>query len=199
LGRVRFLLVLLGLLVCCSPLWGGQRQYSQSYLRQWDAILEASRKYDLNPLLVWAVISVESEFSSPYVIGLDEGAEVLAALRRASRRARFVVRRVSRSRVAVFPASKADGVRVIRELEAFGVSFDVGLGQINNLTARSFGVDPAALLDMRYNVTFTAFYLRRVIDRHGSEHIWRYNGSRTYRRKLLARLEAVSRYYAEVE
>ena len=197
--RVRFLLVVLGLLVCCSPLWGGQKRYGQRYLKQWDTILEASRRYDLNPLLVWAVISVESEFSSPYVIGMDKSAEVFAALKRASRRARFAVRRMSRSRLAVFPVSKADGVRVIRELEASGVSFDVGLGQINNRTARSFGVDPAALLDTRHNVAFTAFYLRKVIDRHGSEHIWKYNGSRAYRRKLLARLEAVSRYYAEMD
>ncbi len=191
--KIRFLLVALGLLVCSPPLWGGEGRNSRIYLEQWDTILEASRKYDLSPLLVWAVISVESEFSSPYVMGMDRSAKVLAALKRASQKARFVVRKVSRSRLAVFPASRIDGERVIRVLEAAGVSFDVGLGQINNRTARSFGVDPVSLLDMKHNVTFTAFYLRRIIDKHGADRVWKYNGSRAYRRKLLARLEAASR------
>ena len=198
MGRVRFLFVLLGLLVCCPTLWAGQG-YSREYLREWDAILEASRRYGLNPLLVWAVISVESGFSSPYVIGVEASAKALEALRRAAKEARFVAKKISRFRVAVFPASKADGVRVVRELEAPGVSFDVGLGQINSGTARSFGVDPAALLDASYNVAFTAFYLRRVIDLHGPNSVWRYNGSPSYQKRLLARLRTVSRYYAEAE
>lgn len=193
------MLVVLGLLVCWSSAWGGQRLYSQEYMREWDAILEASRKYDLSPLLVWAVISVESGFSSPYVIGMDGSRKASAALGRASRIARFVVRKVSRTRIAVFPASRADGVRVIRVLEASGLSFDVGLGQINNRTARSFGVDPVSLLDISYNIAFTAFYLRRIIDLHGPEYVWKYNGSRAYGRRLLAKFEAVSRYYVEAD
>ena len=196
--RVRFLFVLLGLLVCCPALWAGQG-YSREYLREWDAILKASREYGLNPLLVWAVISVESGFSSPYVIGVDVNDGNLKALKRAAREARFVAKRVSRFRLAVFPESEADGVRVVRELEASGVSFDVGLGQINSGTARSFGVDPAALLDASYNVAFTAFYLRRVIDLHGPDSLWKYNGRPSYQKRLLARLRTVGRYYAEAE
>lgn len=193
--RSKVLLVILAIILFSSPLLAKDRDNSQAYLEQWDAILEASRRYTLNPFLLWAVISVESGFSSPYVIGVDRSPKVERVLRRLSGKARFVVRRMSSTRIAVYPSTHEDGVKVVRALEAAGAVFDVGLGQINNRTARAFGVDPAMLLDVKTNITFTAFYLKRVIDRHGSDRIWRYNGSPTYRRKLLARLEAVNNYY----
>ena len=193
--RSKVLLVILAIILFSSPLLAKDRDNSQAYLEQWDAILEASRRYTLNPFLLWAVISVESGFSSPYVIGVDRSPKVERVLRGLSGKARFVVRRMSSTRIAVYPSTHEDGVKVVRALEAAGAVFDVGLGQINNRTARAFGVDPAMLLDVKTNITFTAFYLKRVIDRHGSDRIWRYNGSPTYRRKLLARLEAVNNYY----
>ena len=195
--RSKVLLVILAIILSSSPLLAKDRDNSQAYLEQWDAILEASRRYTLNPFLLWAVISVESGFSSPYVIGVDRSPKVERVLRRLSGKARFVVRRMSSTRIAVYPSTHEDGVKVVRALEAVGAVFDVGLGQINNRTARAFGVDPAMLLDVKTNITFTAFYLKRVIDRHGSDRIWRYNGSPAYRRKLLARLEAVNNYRVE--
>ncbi len=195
--RSKILLVILAIILFSSPLLAKDRDHGQAYLKQWDAILEASRRYTLNPFLLWAVISVESGFSSPYVIGVDRSPKVERVLRRLSGKARFVVRRMSSTRIAVYPSTHEDGVKVVRALEAVGAVFDVGLGQINNRTARAFGVDPAMLLDVKTNITFTAFYLKRVIDRHGSDRIWRYNGSPTYRRKLLARLEAVNNYRVE--
>ena len=197
--KSKFLLVILAIILFSSPLLAKGRGYSQTYLKQWDAILEASKKYSLNPFLLWAVISVESEFSSPYVIGVDKGPRVHKALKKLSGKARFVVRPMSPTRIAIYPSTHDDGVKVVRVLEAAGAVFDVGLGQINNRTARAFGIDPAMLLDAKTNITFTAFYLRRVIDRHGSDRVWRYNGSPTYRRKLLARLEAVNSYISRVE
>ena len=195
--RSKVLLIILAIILFSSPLLAKDRDNSQAYLEQWDAILEASRRYTLNPFLLWAVISVESGFSSPYVIGVDRSPKVERVLRRLSGKARFVVRRMSSTRIAVYPSTHEDGVKVVSALEAAGAVFDVGLGQINNRTARAFGVDPAMLLDVKTNITFTAFYLKRVIDRHGSDRIWRYNGSPTYRRKLLARLEAVNNYRVE--
>jgi len=188
----KFLLVVLAVILFSSSLLAKEKKCSQTYLAQWEAILQASKEYKLSPFLLWAVISVESEFSSPYVIGVDDGPVVRRALNNLSGQASFVVRRMSPTRIALYPSTHEDGVRVVRALEAAGAVFDVGLGQINNRTARAFGIDPAMLLDVKANVTFTAFYLKRVIDRHGSDRIWKYNGSPAYRRKLLARLEAVN-------
>ncbi|GEM_PF-3166449 len=193
--KLRFLVVVVMVLfVFASPLLGGERLVKEKYLEQWDTILEAAREYGVSPLLLWAVIGVESNFASPYVIGIDRNPGLWNALKEASRVAGFTVKRMSPSRVAIFPRSRVDGVKVIRVLEARGFTFDVGLGQVNNRTAKSFGLNPADLLDMRRNIAFTAFYLKRVIVRHGSQHVWRYNGSRSYRRKLQAKLAAVSNY-----
>ena len=115
----------------------------------------ASQRYGINPTLLWAIVKVESNFH-PYAIAYREGGK-------------------NRS---IYPNTLKLAKKWVNWLWEKGVDFDLGLGQINRRNISAYGINPYSLLDPCYNLTWSAYILRTMIDRYGYtwEGISRYNG-----------------------
>ena len=92
------------------------------------------------------------------------------------------------------PPSREVAKNLLKFLHTKGYNYDVGLMQINRLWIEKYNLPPEAFLDTGYNALFGAFILRRLLDRYGyPEAIWRYNGKRSYLKKVLRKLRSYGR------
>ena len=66
-----------------------------------------------------------------------------------------------------YPTSRAEAEEIIRQAQAAGKSFDVGLMQINSWWMERYGIPPASLLDPAVNRVWGEWILTREIARHG--------------------------------
>jgi soluble lytic murein transglycosylase-like protein len=66
-----------------------------------------------------------------------------------------------------YPATREEAVQIIRQAQATGKSFDVGLYQINSWWMTRHGIPPESLLDPAINRQWSLFILGQEIDRHG--------------------------------
>ena len=66
-----------------------------------------------------------------------------------------------------YPASREDALRVIRQAQAAGKSYDVGLFQINSWWIDRYRLAPEILLDPAINRQWGLFILSQEIARHG--------------------------------
>jgi hypothetical protein len=115
----------------------------------------ASEKYRVHPTLLWAIAKVESNFH-PYAIAYRE----------------------NRKNKSIYPDSIILAKRWIDWLWQKGLDFDLGVGQINRGNIIAYKINPYSLLDPCYNLNWSAYILRTMIDRFGYtwEGISRYNG-----------------------
>jgi hypothetical protein len=126
-------------------------------IASWDACLvQAAEEYDVNPLLLRAIIEVESG-GDPWAVHRNGPAQ-----------------RVQR------PRSWSEAAHTIRDAERRRQSIDIGLMQINIQHPRRHQVDPLWLLDPCVNLRWGAWYVRTLADRYGEswEAVMRYNGRR---------------------
>ena len=65
------------------------------------------------------------------------------------------------------PASKGEAMRIIRQAQAEGKSFDVGLFQVNSWWMERYHIPAESLLDPATNRQWGLFILEREIARHG--------------------------------
>lgn len=65
------------------------------------------------------------------------------------------------------PKTREEAVRLIREAQAAGTSFDVGLMQINSQWHRKWSIDPVALLEPQFNVEIGLMILQAELQHHG--------------------------------
>jgi len=92
------------------------------------------------------------------------------------------------------PNSEEDAKHLLKFLHRKGYNYDVGLMQINRLWIEKYNLPPEAFLDTSYNALFGAFILRRLLNKYGyPEAIWRYNGERSYLKKVLQKLNSYKR------
>jgi len=90
--------------------------------------------------------------------------------------------------------SKEVAKKMLKFLHMKGYNYDVGLMQINRLWIEKYNLPPEAFLDTSYNALFGAFILRRLLNKYGyPEAIWRYNGKRSYLKKVLRKLKSYKR------
>ncbi len=90
--------------------------------------------------------------------------------------------------------SKEVAKKMLKFLHRKGYNYDVGLMQINRLWIEKYNLPPEVFLDENYNALFGAFILRRLLDKYGyPEAIWRYNGKRSYLKKVLQKLKSYGR------
>jgi len=66
-----------------------------------------------------------------------------------------------------YPASREEAMRIIRQAQAAGKSFDVGLFQINSWWIERYRIAPESLLDPATNRQWGMFVLSQEIARHG--------------------------------
>ena len=66
-----------------------------------------------------------------------------------------------------YPTTRAEAEAIIRQAQAAGKSFDVGLMQINPWWMERYGIPPASLLDPAVNRVWGEWILTREIARHG--------------------------------
>ena len=66
-----------------------------------------------------------------------------------------------------YPTTRAEAEAIIRQAQAAGKSFDVGLMQINSWWMERYGIPPASLLDPAVNRVWGEWILTREIARHG--------------------------------
>ena len=66
-----------------------------------------------------------------------------------------------------YPASREDALLIIRQAQAAGKSYDVGLFQINSWWIDRYGLAPEILLDPAINLQWGLFILSQEIARHG--------------------------------
>jgi len=110
------------------------------------------------PLLVWAFLAVpaKAEDTPPALldaIGIQEsGMKPLA---------------VNVTGKDYYPASREEAIKIIRQAQAAGKSFDVGLYQINSWWMERYGIPPESLLDPKINRQWGMFILSQEIARHG--------------------------------
>lgn len=126
--------------------------------------LEASLKYNIpNPLLV-AIAKVESNFR-PWVININHNGQSIKVIN---------------------PKSYEEAVYYLMYLHQNGYNYDVGIGQINVVNIKRFGINPVSLLDPCTNIMVSAHILRENINKYGFtwDAIWRYNGRREYAFKV---------------
>ena len=131
----------------------------------------ASQRYGINPTLLWAIAKVESNFH-PYAIAYrDKG-----------------------KNKSIYPNTLKLAKEWIDWLWEKGVDFDLGLGQINRRNISAYGINPYSLLDPCYNLNWSAYILRTMIDRYGYtwEGISRYNGGgMSYALKVWKAMEGI--------
>lgn len=92
------------------------------------------------------------------------------------------------------PASRADALALLRQAEARGRSFDVGMMQVNSFWLRKYGLALETVLEPRSNVTLGVWILAQEIARHGLN--WRAVAS--YHTPLDRNPERGMRYAASV-
>jgi len=66
-----------------------------------------------------------------------------------------------------YPATRGEAVKIIREAQAAGKSFDVGTYQINSWWMERYAIPPESLLDSEINRQWGLFILGEEIARHG--------------------------------
>jgi len=66
-----------------------------------------------------------------------------------------------------YPATREEAIKIIREAQAAGKSFDVGLFQVNSWWMKRYGILPESLLDPDINRQWGLFILGQEIARHG--------------------------------
>jgi len=66
-----------------------------------------------------------------------------------------------------YPATRGEAIKIIREAQAAGKSFDVGVYQINSWWMERYGIPPESLLDPEINRQWGLFILGEEIARHG--------------------------------
>ena len=66
-----------------------------------------------------------------------------------------------------YPASREGALQLIRQAQAAGKSFDVGLFQINSWWIERYRIEPESLLDPAINRQWGVFVLSQEIARHG--------------------------------
>ena len=66
-----------------------------------------------------------------------------------------------------YPTTRAEAEAIIRQAQAAGKSFDVGLMQVNSWWMERYGIPPASLLDPAVNRVWGEWILTREIARHG--------------------------------
>lgn len=140
--------------------------------------------YGVSPQLLRAIAQVESSFQ-PYAIGIRriDGRPGAGEIRRLLGRVPLAE---GPKWLGVFPYTFSQAQRLVSYLEQGGVSFDVGLCQLNNSTLRAYGLSPASVLKPEHNLAWAAYHLARLFARHGYgwEAVWRYNGRRDYAWKV---------------
>lgn len=65
------------------------------------------------------------------------------------------------------PETYKDAVHLVRRAEGAGVSYDVGIMQINNYWIKKWGIDPIELLNPETNIRRGVSILAAEIERHG--------------------------------
>jgi len=138
--------------------------------------VEAGRKYNINPGLLYAIAVVESSLN-PYAISVKGG----------SCREFPSVRCYERKGVvSLYPDSLSHARKVLQQVLGRGYYFDVGLMQISKYELERRGLDPFELLDYRKNTFVGAEILAEKIKRYGYswEAVWRYNGRYSYAWKV---------------
>lgn len=120
-------------------------------------IQEAAHRYQVSPLLLEAIVHVESE-GNPLAVGVNRQGEG-----------------ESHGRLSYTQAAE-----LISRLWQQGADFDVGLGQINSRNLEQYRVHPVHLLDPCVNLQWAAFVLRQKLDLFGNNWvaIGRNNGSK---------------------
>jgi type IV secretion system protein VirB1 len=120
-------------------------------------IQEAAQRYQVSPVLLEAIVHVESE-GNPLAVGVNRQNEG-----------------ESRGRLSYTQAAE-----LVSRLWQQGANFDVGLGQINSRNLEQYRVHPVYLLDPCVNLQWAAFVLRQKLDLFGNTWvaIGRYNGSK---------------------
>ena len=132
---------------------------------------ESSQRYGIHPTLLWAIAKVESNFH-PYAIGYRKNGE----------------------NITIYPDSVDLARQWIDWLWQNGLDFDLGVGQINRGNIISYRINPYHLLDPCYNLYWSAYILRTMIDRFGYswEGISHYNGGGlSYSRKVWKVIEGL--------
>jgi hypothetical protein len=66
------------------------------------------------------------------------------------------------------PKNKQEAEELIRVLDAAGLSYDVGVGQVNNKNLSRWGVDPKTALDVCQNLEYAQKVYVDCADRYGS-------------------------------
>jgi len=66
-----------------------------------------------------------------------------------------------------YPATREKAVKIIRQAQAAGKSFDVGMYQINSWWMEQYDIPPESLLDPEVNRQWGLFILGQKIARHG--------------------------------
>ena len=66
-----------------------------------------------------------------------------------------------------YPASREEAMRIIRQAQAAGKSYDVGLCQINRYWIDKYSIPPESLLDPEINRQWATAILEDEIARHG--------------------------------
>ncbi|GJL61888.1 MAG: hypothetical protein NPIRA04_05420 [Nitrospirales bacterium] len=115
---------------------------------------QAATQYGLPPVLVAAVVEVESA-GNPLAIGVN-----------------------TKAVKAPKPKTKDEAITHAVELWQRGVNFDVGLGQINRQNIKEHRIDLAALFDPCVNVQWVSYILYDRFQKYGLKWIAveRYNG-----------------------
>ncbi|MBI5681843.1 MAG: transglycosylase SLT domain-containing protein [Deltaproteobacteria bacterium] len=134
---------------------------------------EAARTYNINPLLLQAIATVESN-NHPYAINVNKN---------------------GRSVKTVYPTSKKSAIEQIKNLDRLGYNYDIGIGQINVKNIKGYGMDPKELFEPCKNLHASAMLLKGLIDRYGYtwDAIWRYNGSRDYALKVYEKIKVMKK------
>ncbi|MGE3152049.1 MAG: transglycosylase SLT domain-containing protein [Nitrospiraceae bacterium] len=120
-------------------------------------IQEAAQRYHVSPVLLEAIVHVESD-GNPLAVGVNRQG-------------------VGESRGRLSYTTAAE---LVSRLWQQGANFDVGLGQINSRNLEQYRVHPVYLLDPCVNLQWAAFVLRQKLDLFGNTWvaIGRYNGSK---------------------
>ncbi len=120
-------------------------------------IQQAAHRYQVSPVLLEAIVHVESE-GNPLAVGVNHQGEGQ-----------------SRGKLSYTQAAE-----LVSRLWRQGANFDVGLGQVNSRNMEQYRVHPVYLLDPCVNLQWAAFVLRQKLDLFGNNWvaIGRYNGSK---------------------
>jgi len=132
-------------------------------------MLMKSTKYGLNPKMVYAIASVESDFE-PLAIAVETSKPKADVLRKlASKNIRVRIGKTYHSKinlVSLYPDSYKTAVFIINNLERLGFTFDVGLMQVNTCNFNQKEV--RLMLDPEANLEKASKHLKGCVDRYSS-------------------------------